>query len=503
MNNLNLYNPAEGLTHNSALLLWDKLTCPPDLVTYRIFIDDTWIASTSNTDYTLTNLLPETEYQVNVQAVAESTSDILSSGTPIVVKTKPLGRQFDVRDFGAVGDGMRLNTAALQSAIDACVPGGTVYVPAGKYLSGALFLKGDMTLFLDEGAEIIGSCELADYPVYRYRYEGREHLCYASLINMPQSIPEGYSDTDSNIWKNVSICGKGTINASGASLISKELASGDVAKRGNAVCLRNTTGIYLYGITIREAPFWCLHTIYSKNITMNQIHIENRRDKNGNDYGLYNGDGIDPDSCSNVNIVHSCIESQDDCIAIKSGRDEEGRVVSIPSRNYRISNCRFMYGFGVGIGSEVSAGASDVLVQDCQFINSFSIGSVKVPKPRGGVVERITYDNCTLVNHDTLHSDCRWFRGAIYIDQFYGIESPQVNIEENITEATPTIRDITFKNIELETVGGNAIYICGLLENPLKGIVLQNVVARGIDGMKIYNTDGIVLDDVSVKLLPK
>lgn len=503
MNSFAFFNPSEGLTHNSALLLWNKLTHSSATVIYRIFVDNILVASTGNTDYTLTGLLPETEYKINVQAAADETSDILASGSPIVIQTKPMGQQFDVRDFGAVGDGIHLNTSALQSAIDACVPGGTVYVPAGIYLSGALFLKSDMTLYLDEGAEIRGSSELADYPVYPYRYEGCEHLCYASLINMPQRIPEGYSKTDPGIWKNVSICGNGTINASGASLIGKELASGDVAKRGNAVCLRNTTGIYLYGITIREAPFWCLHTIYSKNITMNRIRIENRCDKDGNTYGLYNGDGIDPDSCSNVNIVHSCIESQDDCIAIKSGRDEEGRAVGVPSRNYRITNCRFMYGFGVAVGSEVSAGASDVLVQDCRFFNSFSIGSVKSPKPRGGIVQRITYDNCTLVNHDTLHSDCRWFRGAINIDQFYGIESPHVNTAETITEATPTIRDVTFRNIELETVGGNAIYICGLPENPLKGIVLQNVVARGIDGMKIYNTDGLVLDNVSVRLLPK
>ena len=90
---------------------------------------------------------------------------------------------YDITEFGAVGDGVTPNTAAIQAAIDACQVGDKVYIPAGIFLSGSIFLKSDMTLYLEEGATLLGSGNMEDYPLYRYRFEGREQLCHGSLVN--------------------------------------------------------------------------------------------------------------------------------------------------------------------------------------------------------------------------------------------------------------------------------------------------------------------------------
>ena len=92
-------------------------------------------------------------------------------------------KTYDITQFGAVGDGVTMNTAAIQAAIDACGVGDRVYVPAGTFVSGSLFIKGDMCLYLEEGAVLLGSGDMEDYPLYRYRFEGREQLCHGSLIN--------------------------------------------------------------------------------------------------------------------------------------------------------------------------------------------------------------------------------------------------------------------------------------------------------------------------------
>ena len=130
-------------------------------------------------------------------------------------------------------------------------------------------------------------------------------------------------------------------------------------------------------------------------------------DENGNKYGIFNGDGIDIDSCRNVKITSSLIASQDDCIAVKSGRNEFGRRAGIPSENITIEDCVFKSGFGVAIGSEMSGGVSNVFVRNCEFENTHSIASVKAPRGRGAYIKNIHYENCSLINHSTEHSDTK------------------------------------------------------------------------------------------------
>ena len=289
------------------------------------------------------------------------------------------------------------------------------------------------------------------------------------------------------------------MNANGMALIRDELNS-PLGYRGSAVCLRNLEGVYLFDTTIRQAPFWCLHVIYSNHVTMNRIRIRNKFDEQGRRYqALYNGDGIDPDSCSDVIIAHSSIESQDDCIAVKSGRNEEGRAVSVPSRRIRITNCEFSHGFGAAVGSEMSGGVSDVLIQDCTFHQSFSLASVKNCRGRGSVIERVLYENIRMVNTSEEHDMTKWFKGAIYVDQAYGVDGFLPEDCQPISDGTPTIRDIAFRNISIDTVKGYAIFLCGLPENHLQNIQLQNIIARA--PLKIFeqNADEVSTNEVIIE----
>ena len=493
MPRMKLYAPIEARTNDTVMICWDKFREGPCTVDYQVYVNDRLFSTVTCTDETITGLYADTEYTLQV-AAAESGS-ILAKTDPLIVRTSHLGEVLDITAFGAVGDGKRLNTQAIQQALDACPPGGTVYVPDGVFVTGALFLKSDMTLRLSDNATLLGSGDLRDYPVFSHRYEGREAPRFASLINMPMELPSGYETKPA--WKNVTIRG-GVINANGMALIQQELDS-PLGNRGSAVCLRNVDGLYLYDVTVRQAPFWCLHVIYSNHVTMNRIKIRNKFDEQGNRYqALYNGDGIDPDSCSDVAIVHSSIESQDDCIAVKSGRDEEGRAVGVPSQRIRITNCEFSHGFGAAVGSEMSGGVSDVLIQDCTFHQSFSLASVKNCRGRGSVIERVLYENIRMVNTSTEHDMTKWFKGAIYVDQFYGVDGASLEACQPLSDETPTIRDIAFRNITLDTVRGYGIYLCGLPENHLRNIGLENVAGRAPHTIYESNADEIVMENVHI-----
>lgn len=395
-----------------------------------------------------------------------------------------------IESFGAVGDGKTLITREIQAAIDACEAGGTVVIPKGIFVSGALFLKSDMTLRLEAGAVLLGSSDAVDYPVFPYRFEGLETLCYASLINTAN--PEGQR------LRNITIEGEGTVDANGVALFEQEMAE-KAGKRGRAICLRGVDHVRLSGITVRQSPAWCVHLIYCQQVEVSGVKIYAKCDENGKLYcGIFNGDGLDIDSCRDVQVRQCVIASQDDCIAIKSGKDKEGRKVGIPSEDILVEDCDFRSGFGVVIGSEASSGVRNVLVRNCRFENAYSVGNVKSPRGRGGVIENIVYEDCTYSNQSTEHQDCEWFRGAIYVDQFYSHVAFDADRAEPVDAGTPLIRDITFRNIRLDTAAGNAIYLAGLPEQPLENIRLEHIHAAGKYGMKAVNVKGLRMQDMTV-----
>ncbi|MCC8169442.1 MAG: hypothetical protein LIO59_03600, partial [Oscillospiraceae bacterium] len=159
----------------------------------------------------------------------------------------------------------------------------------------------------------------------------------------------------------------------------------------------------------------------------------------------------------------------------------------------------FKCGFGVAVGSEMSGGVKNVFVKDCCFENTYSIASIKAPRGRGGIIENIYYENNSLVKYkDELH-DCEWFRGAVYIDQFYSCVEFRADLPKEVNAATPKIRNISIKNTSLETQSGNAVYIVGLPEMPIENITLENMTAVGKYGLKVKNVNGFKSKNICVK----
>lgn len=396
--------------------------------------------------------------------------------------------KLNVLDFGADKNGENISTAAIQAAIDKCPENGCVILPKGLYITGALFLKSNMTLFIEKGAVIKGSDNTNDFPINIYRWEGRETECYSSLIN---------AGINTNEVHNITIKGGGTIDANGVMLFHKEMSEKRGA-RGRAVCIRNAADIVIENVVIRQSPAWCLHLINCRNVKIDNIEIHTKYDEEGVRYkGIFNGDGIDCDSCKSVYITNSLIASQDDCIAIKSGKNAEGRAAAMPSEDIYISNCRFESGFGVAVGSEMSGDVRRVTVKDCIFKDTFSIGSVKTCRGRGGIIEDILFENVELNNTSTEHSDCKWFRGGIYVDSYYSNNEISKELLP-VSEETPMMKNITFRNAKVDTCGGNAIYISGLPEMHCQNITLENISAVGKYGMKAYFTDNLKLKNVTV-----
>ena len=394
--------------------------------------------------------------------------------------------RYNIRDYGAVDDGQTVCTAWIQRAIDLCGKGDTVVIPAGTFLTGALYLKSHMTLFLEEGAKLLGSSNVEDFPVKGCPYEGLDQLCYASLLN-----------TDGAPYEDITIAGQGVIDANGCALYQAELKDGRI-KRGRAVCIRNTRGLSIEGVTIRQSPAWCLHLIYCKDVSIHNIQVYTKYDEQGKSYDIVNADGIDVDSCENVKITDCLIASEDDCIAVKSGRNEEGRRAGIPSKNVVIENCKFISGFGVAMGSEMSGGVEDVYVRNCTFENAFSIASLKAIRGRGNYIRNIHYENCSIVNHSDEFGDTQYFRGALYLDGFYGAKEFDADTPAAVDEGTPVIENIYFKDITIDTIAGNAIYLYGLPERHYRNIYLENVKAHGKYGMKVKNIDNLQLINVDV-----
>lgn len=485
----NLLSPPAAQTETTIALVWDKPKNASGVARYEVYVNGKLHGSSQSTDYTAVGLEHNQEYEIYVHTVLID-GRLSEKSNTIKVATRSAAQVFNIVDFGAIGDGETINTGAIQSAIDACTLGGKVYIPKGVFLTGAIYLKDHMTLYIEEGGVLLGSSDIKHYPLHNYRFEGLETACYASLINTDNLSGERIS--------HLTIEGAGKIDANGSQLRQSQLAEGK-GKPGRAICLRNVDYLYLKGITVKQSPAWCVHFIYCNHVSINNIKIYTKKDEQGNRYyGIANGDGLDPDSSSNIYIFNSMIASQDDCIAIKSGRDEEGRRVGIPSENIRITNCSFKSGFGVAVGSEMSGSVRNVLVQDCSFDDVYSIGSIKAPRGRGGVVENIRYEDIVFKNNSIEHKDCRWFRGAIYIDQFYSHEIFNPEEMEEISDGTAKIKDILFKNIELDTVAGNAIYLTGLPESLLENVHLENIQAIGKYGMKANNIRGLVMKNVSV-----
>lgn len=323
-------------------------------------------------------------------------------------------RSFDIRDFGATPE------VACHDAINAAIAtcnaegGGRVLVPAGTWLTGAIKLLSNVNLHLEEGATLLFSDNLDHYPIVRTRWEGMDCYNYSPMIYAYQQ-------------ENIAVTGLGTLDG-GASIenwwsmvwnvktdwekerrnsqyygrpllmqwmeakkpVEERVMGHGYGMRPQLVSPFECKNILVEGVTMIRSPFWNLHPVFCENLTVRDVKFINDGP---------NGDGCDPESCNYVLIEDCFFNTGDDCIAIKSGRDDDARAIDIPSQNMIVRNCEMKNGHGgVVIGSEIASGYKNLFVENC-VMDSPELDRairIKTNARRGGVIEHIYVRNVTV-----------------------------------------------------------------------------------------------------------
>jgi polygalacturonase len=409
---------------------------------------------------------------------------------------------FNIVDYGAHNDGSAPATDAIRAAIQAAkaAGGGTVFIPAGKYVTGPIELVSNLVLDLDAGAVL--QFLATQLPFTPGREQGIECLTPVPLIggrNLENVTitGRGVLTTDNAEWLKImgrqraSDTGPGT--AFGAawenllqSLEQKTPATQEeylkVAPelRPSFVRFMDSKNVLVEGVHFVGSSMWTIHLLYTDNAVVRDVIIET--------YPGVHTDGIGIDSSRNIRVSNCYIDTGDDGIVIKAGKDADGLRVNRPSENISITNCTVHRAHGaVTIGSETSGCVRNVVASNITCDGTKEGIRIKSRRGRGGVVENIRFDNWTMRNVGL----------AIDVTSFYIMEGEVRTSEEPVTKRTPVFRNIAVSNVTIEGAQ-QAINVEGLPEMPILGLRITDVIASAKIGMKAYNTAGLELHNVQV-----
>lgn len=414
--------------------------------------------------------------------------------------------RIDMRQAGANPLGTKLNTVLINKTIEKLNAngGGTLFFPAGKYLTGAIKLKSNITIELEAGATLLFSDNFDDYlPYVEMRHEGIMMKSFSPLIYAvdAENITikgEGKIDGQGKKWWDeffrviidLKNNGKRDINkyqamwdqVNDAKVIGSEINE-DYAEALQRRFFRppfiqpiRCKNVRIEGITIVNSPFWTVNPEFCENVTVDKVTIANPLSPNT--------DGINPESCRYVHISNCHISVGDDCITLKSGRDLQARKLGWTNENITITNCTMLAGHGgVVIGSEMSGGVKKVVISNCVFDGTDRGIRIKSTRGRGGVVEDIQISNIVMKNIQ---------EEAIILDMLY-TKMPT----EPVTDRTPIFRNINISNV----TGSDVlipIKIRGLEESPISNITFTNINIDGKQKCVFQNCKNIKMNDVFV-----
>lgn len=405
---------------------------------------------------------------------------------------------FDVSKYGAIADNRTDNSEAFRKAIVACAKGGGgfVNVPKGEFLTGAIHLLSNVNLHLAAGAMVRFTRDASKYPVVLTRFEGVELMNFSPFI---------YSFEQDNI----AITGEGTLDGNADSDhwwdwkrrtqtrrdASEPLNDRDtlfqMAEKGVPVGQRvfgpghylrpqfiepyRCKNVLIEGVTLVNSPMWQVHPVMCTNVTVRKLQI--------NADGP-NTDGCDPESCTDVLIQECLFNTGDDCIAIKSGRNADGRRLHTPSQNIVVQGCHMKNGHGgVTIGSEISGGVRNVFAEDCRMDSPRLDMAIRIKNnaARGGDIENINARRITVG---------QVAQAAVSID---------FNYEEGEKGAyKPIVRDVSVSDLTTQKAK-YAFYLRGFKSDPIQGISVSNCDFEGVtDGSVIENVADVSLHNVRV-----
>ena len=449
--------------------------------------------------FSLWELMPDTDYRLETDR-----------GETAVFRTAPERATMDVRRFGAAGDGVHDDTAAIQAAILACPAGGRVLIPKGTWLTGPLFLRSHLRLEIAKGAVLRLTDDRSRFPILpgltqttdergeipMGTWEGNPLDTFASLIT-------GVEVED------VDICGEGVLDGCanhGNWWHDHRTKRG--AWRPRMIFLCRCRDITVQGLTVRNSPAWNLHPFFSDGLRFLGLKVEAPADSP-------NTDGFDPESCSGILLAGTHFSLGDDCIAIKSGKIWLGSRFKKPCEDIEISHCLMENGHGgVTAGSEMAGGVRNVRVHDCLMRHTDRGLRIKTRRGRGeqGVIDGITFER---VRMDAV-------RVPLVVNALYFCDPDghsawvQSREKKPVDATTPRIGEITFRDVTAEGASC-AGYILGLPERPVESVRLERVridcapdappirpaMADGVPeltrtGLVVLFTAGLTLEDVSV-----
>jgi polygalacturonase len=380
-------------------------------------------------------------------------------------------RSCDPMSFGAKADGKTKDTKAIQAAIDDCAAngGGTVTLGYGTYLSAPIVLKSNITLEVRHDATLLGSPDHADYPeAMVFRAPGRQSLI--SAVNA----------------QNITITGTGIIDGNGASWWRDAKGTrpsgimGQIVFRPRLIVFDHSRHIRISGVTVQNSPSWQIIPYYCDDVAIRGIKVLAPADSP-------NTDAIDPFSSSNVIISNVTADVGDDNIAIKSGKINSPGPDD-PSRNITITDCTFLHGHGLSIGSELAGGAQTIVAERIHFKATDQGIRIKSSRDRGHDVGHLIFKNI----------DMDGVKTAILISEYYPqVAPPADNAAKPVGRLTPFFHDFHFENI---TAKGSdvAAVIYGLPESPIKNLSLKNVRLGATKGLIVSDAQNVSFDGVKV-----
>jgi len=401
--------------------------------------------------------------------------------------------RFPARDFRITDYGARAgqdSTEAIRRAIEACnrAGGGRVVVPAGEFPTGAIHLKSNVNLHVSEGATLRFSTDPRKYlPAVFTRYEGTEAMNYSPLIYAFEvqniavtgkgTLDGGASDENWWRWARRGPGGSPSRQAPDVRRLREMAAAGvPVSERvfGEGYHLRppfiqpyRSRNILIEGITIINSPFWEIHPVLSQNVTVRGVNVKTHGPNN---------DGCDPESSRDVLIEDCVFDTGDDCIAIKSGRDEDGRRIGVPSENIIVRRSTMKDGHGgVVIGSEISGGVRNVFVEDC-VMDSPNLDRAlrfKSNALRGGVLENVYMRNVRVG---------RVAEAVLTIDLLYAGERGPYK---------PVVRNVLLENVT-STSSPRVMWVVGFPGVTIENVRFKDCTFRGLEATEVVNHAGSI-----------
>jgi len=465
---------------------------------YEVYVNDKFYGKTKRVISSVYGLLPETEYRIRIQC--GETQAFLSLKTDYEFVT------LNVRDFGAKGDGIQNDTLSIQAAIMACPKESRVLVPEGTYRVTSLFLKDDIRLELAKGAVLSAETERTAFPVFPGMIPGNDEVSDYNLGTWEGNPLPMFSAiiTGVNV-KHVVIYGQGVVEGNA----SRENWWNDVkvkriAFRPRMIFLNHCEDVVVQGIGVQNSPSWNIHPYFSNHLRFLDLTILNPKDSP-------NTDGLDPESCRDVEIAGIYFSLGDDCIALKSGKIYMGSRYKTPCEGVTVRQCCMRDGHGaVTIGSEMAGGVKNLVVKDCLFLNTDRGLRIKTRRGRGkdAILDSVLFENIRMDHVMTpFVINCFYYCDPDGHSEYVGTKACLP-----ADERTPDIRTLVLRDINAANCHVAAAYLYGLPEKKIGKVMLDHVrisfaehamagEPAALDGMEPCSRMGIFANNIETLIL--